>query len=246
MSDAFIRVEGLDKHYQLGGHDVFALRGVELQIREGEFVAVMGPSGSGKSSLMNIIGCLDRPTSGKYWLDGREVSRLSRNELAVIRNRHIGFVFQSYNLLSRMSALENVQLPMVYAGLRAAERHKRAMELLAMVGLTGREHHEPAQLSGGQQQRVAIARALSNRPRLILADEPTGALDSRSGLEIMAILQGLNEAGITVVTVTHEADVAQFAGRCLRFRDGQVVEDCAVEPLNARAALRHQGLEAAV
>jgi putative ABC transport system ATP-binding protein len=240
-----IRTEKLTKLYRMAGHEVAALRGVDLTVEAGEFVAVMGPSGSGKSSLMNIIGCLDQPSSGRCWLGGRELSRLGSNALTAIRNQEIGFVFQSYNLLPRMSAQDNVELPMVYAEVRRAERHRRARDLLARVGLKGREHHEPVQLSGGQQQRVAIARALANRPRLILADEPTGALDTRSGLEIMAILQDLNRQGITVVIVTHEPEVARFAGRRIRFRDGRLVDDRRTLPFDAAEALISQPCELA-
>jgi putative ABC transport system ATP-binding protein len=198
----------------------------------------MGPSGSGKSTFMNVLGCLDRPTSGEYVLGGRRVSDLAGDELAEVRNRNIGFVFQSFNLLARTSAAENVELPLVYAGVPAPERRKRALEMLSQLGLGERAHHQPAQLSGGQQQRVAIARALVTRPLLILADEPTGALDSRTSLEIMGLLQALNRQGMTVVLVTHEPDVARFTARILRFRDGRVVEDRAnARPDDAVAAL---------
>lgn len=236
MAD-IIRTADLAKFYRMPGHTVTALQGVSIKIEEGEFIAIMGPSGSGKSSLMNIIGCLDRPSGGQYWLGDREVSRLSRNELAAVRNREIGFVFQNYNLLPRMSAFENVQLPMEYAGVPKAKRQVRARELLEVVGLGGRAYHDPVQLSGGQQQRVAIARALTNRPKLVLADEPTGALDTRSGLEIMAIFQELNRQGITVVIVTHEPDVARFSGRRLSFRDGHLIDDRRTAPLNAADAI---------
>jgi putative ABC transport system ATP-binding protein len=220
-----IAVRNLQKIYRLGQTSVPALRGVSLEVHASEFVAVMGPSGSGKSTFMNLLGCLDRPTQGEYWLTGRLVSRLSSNELADIRNSLIGFVFQGFNLLSRASAISNVTFPLVYAGLPKAERDRRARMMLQLVGLGSRTHHKPSQLSGGQQQRVAIARALVNRPALLLADEPTGNLDSRTSIEIMAILQSLNEQGLTIVLVTHEPDVAQYAKRQVRFRDGRIVHD---------------------
>jgi len=221
-----IRVEHLVKIYYLGEVQVPALQGVDLTIQTGEFVAIMGASGSGKSTFMNILGCLDRPTRGKYFFEGRDVSGLSRDELARIRNKKIGFVFQTFNLLSRTSALENVELPLFYDDTSAKERRQKAMEALMNVGLKGREHHIPSQLSGGQQQRVAIARALINRPSLILADEPTGNLDSRTSLEIMDIFQKLNrESGITIVLVTHESDIATYANRRVIFRDGKVIQD---------------------
>ena len=224
-----IRLENVFKTYDLGEVQVQALRGVSLEIYEGEFVAVMGPSGSGKSTVMNILGCLDRPTRGRYYLDGVDVSRLSKNELARIRNRKLGFVFQQFNLLSRTSALENVELPTVYAGIRQEERSRRAMESLTRVGLADRAGHHPAQLSGGQQQRVAIARGLVNQPSILLADEPTGNLDSRTSVEIMEILQTLNdEQGLTIVLVTHEPDIAQYAKRTLEFRDGKLRRDAFV------------------
>ncbi len=223
---AVIRLENVHKTYDLGEVQVHALRGVSLEIGAGEFVAVMGASGSGKSTLMNILGCLDRPTRGRYLLDGTDVSQLSKVELARIRNRKLGFVFQQFNLLARTSALENVELPTVYAGISPQEREQRARESLERVGLADRAHHYPSQLSGGQQQRVAIARALVNRPAILLADEPTGNLDSRTSVEIMDILQRLNEeAGLTVVLVTHERDISQFARRALEFRDGKLRRD---------------------
>ena len=225
-----IRLENVHKIYDLGEIQVQALRGVSLTVSEGEFVAVMGPSGSGKSTVMNILGCLDRPTRGHYYLDGVDVSGMSKTELARIRNRKLGFVFQQFNLLSRTSALENVELPTVYAGISPEERTKRAMESLTRVGLADRAGHHPSQLSGGQQQRVAIARALVNRPAILLADEPTGNLDSRTSVEIMQILQTLNdEQGLTIVLVTHEQDIAQFAKRMLEFRDGKLRRDNVVQ-----------------
>jgi len=233
MGSGLIRTRDLAKIYHLGDTEVRALDGVTMQIEAGDFVAVMGPSGSGKSTFMNVLGCLDRPTRGEYLLDGQPVATLADDTLAEFRNRYIGFVFQNFNLLARTSALENVELPLIYAGVGARERNARATEMIAKVGLATRAHHQPAQLSGGQQQRVAIARALVTRPKLILADEPTGALDSRTSLEIMALLQDLNRSGMTVMIVTHEADIARFARRVLRFRDGRIVADETNEPLDA-------------
>jgi len=238
MSDLLIETEDLVKDYHLGSHRVHALRGVCVKVRVGEFMAVMGPSGSGKSTFMNLLGCLDTPTAGRYLLDGVDVSAMNRDQLARVRNEKIGFVFQTFNLLPRTTALENVELPLLYRHLAARDRQQRAQAKLAAVGLSDREHHHPAQLSGGQQQRVAIARALINEPVLILADEPTGALDTRTSVEIMSIFQDLNRQGITVVVVTHEPDVARYAGRILSFRDGRVTKDDAVrEPLQARELL---------
>ena len=237
MSAALIRVEELAKDYVMGSNVVPALRGVTLDIAAGEFVAVMGPSGSGKSTFMNLLGCLDHPSGGSYWLGGQEVSALSGDELATVRNRKLGFVFQHFNLLARTSALDNVALPLLYGGMPPAQRKQHAEQRLTQVGLAERLDHHPSQLSGGQQQRVAIARALVNDPQLVLADEPTGALDSRTSVEIMALLQQLNREGITIVLVTHEHDIADFAGRIISFRDGKVVEDRANAPKDAAAAL---------
>ena len=225
MSAPLIRVEELTKDYVMGSNVVPALCGVSLAIAAGEFVAVMGPSGSGKSTFMNLLGCLDHPSGGRYWLDGQEVSQLSGDQLARVRNRKLGFVFQHFNLLARTSALDNVALPLLYSAMPPSERNRHAEQRLVQVGLAERMDHHPAQLSGGQQQRVAIARALVNDPQLVLADEPTGALDSRTSVEIMALLQQLNREGITIVLVTHEHDVAHFAGRIISFRDGKVIED---------------------
>lgn len=236
-----IQLDHIHKTYTMGDVAVHALRGVSLTIREGEFVAIMGASGSGKSTTMNLIGCLDRPTRGAYILDGMDVSQLSKDERADIRCQKIGFVFQGFNLLSRTSALENVELPMLYAGIDAAERDRRAKEALAAVGLAGREQNHPNQLSGGQQQRVAVARALVNNPALILADEPTGNLDSRTSVEVMEIFQRLNrERGITLVLVTHELDIAQYAQRVVVFKDGKIRKDYQIdEPRNAAEELRN-------
>ena len=227
---ATIRLENVTKTYDLGEVQVHALRGVSLEIYRGEFVAIMGASGSGKSTLMNILGCLDRPTRGRYFLDSEDVSQLTKKDLARVRSHKIGFVFQQFNLLSRTSALENVELPTIYAGIPMKEREKRAREALQRVGLAERAMHFPSQLSGGQQQRVAIARALVNDPAILLADEPTGNLDSRTSVEIMDILQKLNqEQGLTVVIVTHEPDIAQYAKRALEFRDGKMRRDIAIQ-----------------
>jgi putative ABC transport system ATP-binding protein len=225
-----IELDHIHKVYQMGDVEVHALRGISLTIREGEFVAIMGASGSGKSTTMNIIGCLDRPTRGTYILDGEDVSQMSKDERADIRCQKIGFVFQGFNLLARTSALENVELPMLYLGVDSATRHQRALEALSAVGLAGREQNHPNQLSGGQQQRVAVARSLVNNPALILADEPTGNLDSRTSVEVMEIFQRLNrERGITLVLVTHEPDIAEYADRIVVFKDGKIRSDRKVE-----------------
>ncbi|MEA2162061.1 MAG: putative transport system ATP-binding protein [Thermoanaerobaculia bacterium] len=220
-----LRVEDVHKYYELGETRVHALRGINVSVESGGFVAIMGASGSGKSTFMNILGCLDRPTSGRYLLEGIDVSGRTKRELAGIRNSKLGFVFQGFNLLPRTTALENVQLPTLYTPIDAAERNKRAREALALVGLAARSQHYPSQLSGGQQQRVALARALVNRPSILLADEPTGNLDSRTAVEIMEVLQDLNEQGLTIVLVTHEPDIAQFAKRMIVFRDGKIRKD---------------------
>src|ERR687889_657932 len=236
-----IQLEGVHKTYTMGDVEVHALRGVSLTIPEGEFVAIMGTSGSGKSTMMNIIGCLDRPTKGRYFLEGHDVSGLSKDERADIRSRKLGFVFQGFNLLSRTSALENVELPMLYAGVESGERRRRAQEAPHSVGLAGREQNHPNQLSGGQQQRVAIARSLVNEPTLILADEPTGALDSRTSVEVMEIFQRLNrERRITLVLVTHEPDIAAYADRVVVFKDGRIQKDYRVTaPRDAAEELKN-------
>ena len=242
---AIVSLIDVHKTYHTGEMEVPAVRGVSLAIQRGEFVALMGASGSGKSTLMNILGCLDRPTTGQYTLDGADVSGLDRDRLADIRNRKLGFVFQNFNLLPRTSARENVELPLVYSAERLtnAELRERADRVLASVGLAGREDHHPSQLSGGQQQRVAIARALINQPEVLLADEPTGNLDSRTSLEIMAIFQHLNEAGITVIMVTHEPDIAAYAKRNVMMRDGVILDDHVVSRrLDAAAQLRNGGV----
>jgi putative ABC transport system ATP-binding protein len=220
-----IEIRDLVKVYEMGNVQVRALDGVSVGVDRGEFLAIMGPSGSGKSTLMNLIGCLDTPTSGTYRLNNQEVSSLDDDELARIRNREIGFVFQTFNLLSRTSALENVEVPLVYAGMPRQERHRRAREVLEQVGLGDRMHHQPSELSGGQRQRVAVARALVNRPSILLADEPTGNLDSRTGEEIMVLFDELNRNGNTIVLVTHEEDIARHARRVVRLRDGKVVDE---------------------
>lgn len=234
---ALIETHDLVKEYVMGSTHVFALDKVSITIDEGEFVAIMGASGSGKSTFMNLLGCLDTPTAGEYMLAGDKVSALSGDDLAAIRNQRIGFVFQQFNLLPRTSALDNAELPLLYSGVPVAERKARALQRLTEVGLGERADHHPAQLSGGQQQRVAIARALVNNPSLILADEPTGALDSRTSIEIMVLLQKLNREGMTIVMVTHESDIAAFASRIITFRDGRVISDRPNTPNDARAVL---------
>jgi putative ABC transport system ATP-binding protein len=230
MDAPLIDLQDVTKTYQMGDVQVHALRGVAIKVAQGEFVAIMGASGSGKSTLMNIIGCLDRPSAGRYLLQGQEVSNLTRDQLARVRNRTLGFVFQSFNLLSRTTALENVELPLVYAGVTRRERVRKATEALHRVGLGERLHHHPNQLSGGQQQRVAIARALVNDPKIILGDEPTGNLDSRTSIEVMSLLQELGRSGITVLLVTHEADIAGYASRVILVRDGLVQLDRRQQP----------------
>ena len=225
MNDIIIRTEGLKKDYVLGAETVHAVRGVDIEITRGEFVAVMGPSGSGKSTFMNLIGCLDTPTAGEYWLNGTSVKKLSDDELARVRNREIGFVFQTFNLLPRATSLHNVELPLIYAGIKSRERRELAREKLELVGLGDRMDHKPPELSGGQRQRVAIARALVNSPALLLADEPTGNLDSSTSGEIMEVLKVLNEGGQTIVLVTHEHDIAEYAKRQVHLRDGVVERD---------------------
>lgn len=220
-----IELYNVYKIYRMGSNEVYALNDVNLKINAHEFVAIVGPSGSGKSTLMNILGCLDTPTSGTYILDGHDVSKLNDNQLADIRSNKIGFIFQSFNLIAQLTAIENVELPMIYKGIPAKERHRRAREALKMVGLESRLHHRPRELSGGQQQRVAIARALVTQPPIILADEPTGNLDSRSGAEVMQILKDLHQAGNTIVLITHDNSIAAQAKRIVRIRDGQIIED---------------------
>ncbi|MED1780454.1 ABC transporter ATP-binding protein [Brevibacillus fortis] len=224
-----IQIEELKKQYVIGDQEIYALRGVSLSIEEGDFVAIMGPSGSGKSSMMNVIGCLDKPTSGEFYLDGYPVSQAHDDELAIIRNQKIGFVFQNFNLLPRTTAVENVELPLLYGGTPARERREKAIRALSSVGLAERLNNKPNELSGGQQQRVSIARALVNDPVILLADEPTGALDTKTSEEIMGIFQKLNDAGKTVILVTHEPDIAEYAKRIVRFRDGQIIADEVVE-----------------
>src|SRR5580700_9353352 len=234
-ASAVIRAEDVHKYYDLGETRVHALRGVSVDIGRGEFVAIMGASGSGKSTFMNMLGCLDKPSTGRYLLEGTDVSKHDKRALALIRNQKIGFVFQGFNLLARTTALENTELPTLYTKIDKTEREKRAAEALAMVGLAERSQHFPSQMSGGQQQRVAIARALVNRPSILLADEPTGNLDSRTSVEIMEIFQNLNDKGLTIVLVTHEHDIAQFAKRVLVFRDGKIRKDDPV-PVRPRAS----------
>ncbi len=229
VSTPLVEVHDIRKNYQLGETEVHALRGVSVSIHSGDFVAIMGASGSGKSTFMNILGCLDKPTAGKYLLEGTDVSALTKKELARIRNQKIGFVFQGFNLLGRTTALENTELPMLYSKTHKNDRERRARGALAQVGLADRADHFPSQLSGGQQQRVAIARALVNQPRMLLADEPTGNLDSRTSVEVMEIFQKLNAEGLTIILVTHEPDIAQFSKREIVFRDGQIKRDDVVQ-----------------
>jgi putative ABC transport system ATP-binding protein len=244
--ESLIVTRDLAKEYRMDGYTVAALRGVSLEIGAGEFVAVMGPSGSGKSTFMNLLGCLDSPSRGDYFLASDRVSELSGDALAAIRNRRLGFVFQNFNLLPRTSAVENVELPLLYSQVPSDERRRRAMLRLGEVGLAERFHHQPSQLSGGQQQRVAIARALVNNPVLILADEPTGALDTRTSFELMGLLQQLNRGGMTVVLVTHEHDIATFASRIISFRDGHILDDRRVDkPADAQEMLREFDKQAA-
>ncbi len=240
MNNTIIEIKNLRKDYHVGEVTVHALRGVDLKIQEGEFVAIMGASGSGKSTMLNILGCLDKPTSGDYFLDGVDIKTMNKDELARLRNMKLGFVFQSYNLLARTTALENVELPLFYnSKVKSRERKKSALNALETVGLSGRMHHMPNQLSGGQQQRVAIARSLVNNPVLILADEPTGNLDTRTSVEIMGVFQELNEKGKTIVFVTHEPDIAKFASRNIIFRDGKIVREFQVtERSNAKEILK--------
>jgi putative ABC transport system ATP-binding protein len=239
MPETLVSMRDVRRIYATGEVEVRALDGVNLEIHEGEFVAIMGPSGSGKSTLMNVLGCLDRPTSGQYFLAGHDVSLLDRNDLATVRNWQLGFVFQNFNLLSRTSAIENVELPLFYRGVHARERHRRAQLALERVGLGARIEHHPSQLSGGQQQRVAIARALVTEPKIILADEPTGNLDSRTSVEVMALFQELGAQGITVALVTHEPDIAEYATRVVVVRDGHIVTDRHQESRQASTDLRH-------
>lgn len=238
MQTPVIETRGIEKHYLMGEQQLHALKGIDISIRQGDFVAVMGPSGSGKSTFMNMLGCLDAPSKGQILIQGEEVTRLSAARLAQVRNKYIGFVFQQFNLLPRTTALDNVMLPLLYSKLNSAEARQRAQYCLEQVGLASRMDHHPAQLSGGQQQRVAIARALVNNPALLLADEPTGALDTETSLEIMQLFQQLHQQGKTIVLVTHEPDIAAFASRQLVFRDGELLSDKATQPQSAAQALQ--------
>ncbi|MDY8049273.1 ABC transporter ATP-binding protein [Paenibacillus polymyxa] len=240
LNKSVIEIKELKKIYEVGGQEIQALRGVDLSISEGEFVAIMGPSGSGKSTMMNVIGCLDHPDTGKYYLDGYSILDARENELSEIRNQKLGFVFQKFYLLPRTTALANVELPMMYAGIPAKERRERAVEALRSVGLAGRMYNKPNELSGGQQQRVSIARALVNNPVILLADEPTGALDTKTSVEIMELFQGLNEQGKTIVLVTHELEIAEYAKRLISFRDGNIERDESI--MNRRISSRMASL----
>ncbi|MGW8441748.1 ABC transporter ATP-binding protein [Paenibacillus sp. S33] len=240
LNKSVIEIKELKKIYEVGGQEIQALRGVDLSISEGEFVAIMGPSGSGKSTMMNVIGCLDHPDTGKYYLDGYSILDARENELSEIRNQKLGFVFQKYYLLPRTTALANVELPMMYAGIPAKERRERAVEALRSVGLAERMYNKPNELSGGQQQRVSIARALVNNPVILLADEPTGALDTKTSVEIMELFQGLNEQGKTIVLVTHELEIAEYAKRLISFRDGNIERDESI--MNRRISSRMASL----
>jgi len=224
-AEALIRIRNLNKIYRMGGETLNALDNVSLTVNEGDFVAIVGPSGSGKSTLMNVIGCLDTPSSGEYWLDGEEISRLRENKLAEIRNRKIGFIFQGFNLLTKLTAIENVELPLVYRGVPAKQRRQQAVEALGKVGLADRVHHRPVELSGGQQQRVAIARALAGNPPILLADEPTGALDTKTGVEVMGFIRELNSLGHTIVLITHDPGISRQARRIVRIQDGRLNEE---------------------